>query len=684
MTRQRVAVTAVVVCVGLLGVGAFRLLTASNSETLGPGQRVVVVGIPGLSWDRIDSTTTPNLDELATRSSLGSLTTRGASSFACPRDGWVTIGAGNRATYGDAEGLCSNQYEPTPAIRPEAVIAVNNENNFGSEPGLLGREVECVNTFGTDAGLAVIDAPAERAVPTNPTTPEAWSAAWSGCPLALVAGPTIDIEEDPEDELRAADELVGQIAAAVASEPNTLLLVAGSSDSPEHSPEMHVALAYDSRTDLSNGLLRSASTGRTPYVQLIDVAPTVLDALGQQQPAAMAGRPIVVSERDVDPEAARSELLDAATAAAAHRSNTPGIVWIWIIVSSAYLLLALILALFGRARPVLRAGVVIAAIPGATVLANLVPWWKADHPGLTWGLTIAAATLAMSLLALAGPWRRHRFGPAIAVAASSVLVLALDVVTGSYLQLNSLLGYNPIVAGRFTGFGNMPFAIYAVCGLITLAAVMHGQPTRTARWLAVLVGGTLIIIDGTPGLGADFGGVLALVPAIVLLTMLATGLQLSAARIVGALAAGVAAVTVIAIADYQRPADDQTHLGRFVGQLRDGTAWEVVERKLDASWYLLLHSPVAIVAPFLVATLVGLFAPKTGPGRQLLATARPSEIGAGVGVATAALLGTLLNDSGIAVFVAAGCVAVPMLLTGTLPVVPTMAELGKTEAREQV
>ena len=93
---------------------------------------------------------------------------------------------------------------------------------------------------------------------------------------------------------------------------------------------------------------------------------------------------------------------------------------------------------------------------------------------------------------------------------------------------------------------------------------------------------------------------------------------------------------------------------------------------------------MAIVAPFLAATLIGLFAPKTGPGRQLLATASPSEIGAGVGVATVALLGTLLNDSGIAVFVAAGCVTVPMLLAGTLPSVPTMAEVGKTEAREQV
>ena len=52
--------------------------------------------------------------------------------------------------------------------------------------------------------------------------------------------------------------------------------------------------------------------------------------------------------------------------------------------------------------------------------------------------------------------------------------------------------------------------------------------------------------------------------------------------------------------------------------------------------------------------------------------------------ATAALLGTLLNDSGIAVFVAASCVTVPMLLAASLPAVPAVAEIGQTESREQV
>jgi hypothetical protein len=683
MTPRRRLWAAVGSCAALLIVAVVYLASGEDRESLGRWQRVVVIGVPGLDWSNVDRQRTPELAAVADAAAVGSLTARGASSFSCPRDGWVTLGAGNRARYSDAEGWCGNQYIPDGVIQTDLVIESNEDRNFGAEPSLLGQEVRCVRTYGLDAQLAVFDAPDLRVTTEIPATPAEWSTSWSGCPLALVTGPVIDERQDPD--LAQVDALVGDVARAVASEPNTLLLVVGVSDRPEGDPAMHLALAYGD--DLRSGLLVSASTGRVPYVQLIDVAPTALSALGRERPAAMAGRPFLIGERGVGPGQATDRLLEAAQASAAHRAETPPLVHLWVGLTSAALIIGLVLVRRGCWRPAVRIGaIVVAAFPVATLLANLVPWWRADYSGLAWAACLLAAVAAVSAVALAGPWRRLRYGPGVAVAVVSVLVLALDVVTGSHLQLNSLLGYNPIVAGRFVGFGNMPFAVYAVSGLIALAAAMHGQPARTARWLAVIVGGTLIIIDGAPGLGADFGGVLALVPAFALLTMIATGIRLSATRVIGALAAGVVIVSVIAIADYQRPSDDQTHLGRFVGQLLDGTAWEVVERKLDASWYLLLHSPVAILAPVLIATLVGLFWPANGPGRRLLTEASPIELGAGVGVATAALLGALLNDSGIAVFVAAGCVAVPLLLGSLLPEQPATEDAGRAtdHSRERI
>jgi len=672
---------AIGVCAALLGAAVLHLSTGESREPLGHWQRVVVIGVPGLDWSNVDPETTPQLDALADRSAVGSLTARGASSFSCPRDGWVTLGAGNRARHSDAEGSCSNQYADGLTVHPDVVIEANESRNFGAEPGLLGQEVSCVRTYGIDAQLAAINSPALRPVLHDPASPAEWSESWRGCPLALISGPVIHHKDDAD--LAQVDRLVGEVAQASAADPRTLLLVVGVSDRPNGDPAMHLALAYGD--GIPPGLMVSASTGRAPYVQLIDVAPTALAALDRERPAAMAGRPMTIGRQDISAADARADLLDAADAAAAHRTDTPPLVRSWVGLTSAALVIGLLLVHLQRWRLAVRVGgVVVAAFPAATLLANLVPWWTADRSRLAWIGCLLVATLLVTAIAFAGSWRRHRFGPAVAVAVVTALVLALDVITGSHLQLNGLLGYNPIVAGRFTGLGNMPFAIFAVSGLVSMAAAMNGQPVRSARWLAVVIGGTLIEIDGTPGLGSDFGGVLALVPSIVLLTMIATDIRLSPARVAGALAAGVAAVTVIAIADYQRDSDNQTHLGRFVGQLLDGTAWEVVERKLDASWYILLHSPVAILAPFLILTLAGLFAPRTGAGRRLLASATPVELGAGVSTATAALLGSLLNDSGIAVFVAAGCVIVPLLLGGTLPAEPVDAEAGQTLSRESV
>ena len=41
-----------------------------------------------------------------------------------------------------------------------------------------------------------------------------------------------------------------------------------------------------------------------------------------------------------------------------------------------------------------------------------------------------------------------------------------DLLAGAPLQLASLAGYSPIVAGRFVGFGNLAFAIFGTAMLL--------------------------------------------------------------------------------------------------------------------------------------------------------------------------------------------------------------------------
>ena len=77
----------------------------------------------------------------------------------------------------------------------------------------------------------------------------------------------------------------------------------------------------------------------------------------------------------------------------------------------------------------------------------------------------------ISAIALLGPWRRSLFGPLAVVSAATMLVLAADVMTGSRLQLSSLMGLQPVVGGRFYGMGNVTFALFATATLMLCIAV---------------------------------------------------------------------------------------------------------------------------------------------------------------------------------------------------------------------
>lgn len=664
MTRRWAVVAVLAACALLCGTAAWRLASAPDTRELPDATRVVVVGVPGLSWEDVDEAA-PHLLSLSEHAALGSLTTRGATSFACPRDGWVTLGAGNRALFDIHNGDCRPADDSL--ADEEAVDRINEDTAFDADPGLLGDQVSCTRTFGSDAELAVLGADNTTAVPTGQRSPAAWRAAWSECPLALVSTSVLRANA-AQPTLARVDALVGSVAAAVAREPQTALMVVGVSDSPGSSQAMHVAMVARGST-LRDGpvqLLRSATTGREPYVQLIDVAPTVLSVLGIPAPDPMLGRPMVASTADAAAEQALSRLRTVGADAEGAQDATLPLIWVWVGITSLCCLAA-VATLRTRGRLGTRAlrplGVAVAAIPVASLLANLASWQRADQPAVVLAVALVAATGLLTAIAFLGPWRSTPFGPGITLAVIGVLVLGLDVTTGSHLQLDGPLGYSPLVAGRFTGFGNIPFAVFATCGLLSIGAAVHGASRRMSALLIAAAGATMVLIDGMPGLGADVGGVLALVPALLVTAMVATGIRVSLLRGIAAFGAGVVVVAVLAVLDYQRAPQNQTHLGRFVGQVLEGTALSVVDRKAGSSLHLLLTSPVAVAAPILALTLWWLLAADTSPARLALERTGAAGRAALVGTGVAATLGTVLNDSGIAVFVAAGAVGVPLLVS---------------------
>ena len=266
-------------------------------------------------------------------------------------------------------------------------------------------------------------------------------------------------------------------------------------------------------------------------------------------------------------------------------------------------------------------------------------------------------------------------------------MLLVDVVTGSTLQLSSLMGYSPLVAGRFYGFGNLAFSLFATGMLLGVTAVadslLRNDRQRLAVAVVVVTGVVAVLVDGWPRWGSDFGGVLALVPGFAVLALLVAGIRVSwwRAALIGLAAA--ATIAVVAYLDWRNPAADRSHLGRFVQQVLDGEATTIVQRKLEANLRAFRNYLLALIVPIGFAFVV-LVLMRPGASRAAaLARAydRSPTLRSGVIAMLVTLgIGFAVNDSGIAIPAVALFVAIPLLLAASVRALELDEALEQDEA----
>jgi hypothetical protein len=615
-----------------------------KNSMIGEAERpaVVVVGVPGLRWSDVNPTDTPALARLADAAAVGLLSVRTAAPVDCPTDGWLTLGAGNRVrSTGRHTGGCPATF-PSPTSLP-AQVRANADRREGARPGLLADALRssggCIQGGGPGPRLAAADS--DGSVPPADLTGNLGSlvGAASGCHVLLLQGTAVGTSARAR-AAAATDALVQRVDQA--RPPGSTLLVVGVSEAPgERGAHVHVALAAG--PGFRHGALTSASSRRAPYVQLVDVAPTVLSLLGIAVPDAMIGEPW----RATGDAPSVAQLRDEERKADAQRDVT---VPFFVVLVGIQLLLAGLALLVRRWRVVELVALAGTTAVGASYLANLVPWWRSDHPFAGMLAVTALATAALTAVSLLGRGLLARAGIACGLVAGVILV---DLLTGAHLQMSSVAGYSPVVAGRFAGLGNVAF------GVLAAAALLAAASTRSATIAALTA--LVVVVDGAPMWGSDVGGVLALVPAYVLLVLLLAGRKVNVARLAAAAALGALVVAAFAVADHARPEDQQTHLGRFVGQVLDGTAGAVLRRKAEANLSLLFHSPVTALLPLVVAFLLLLFLRPPAVLRRTFDRSPAWRAGL-LAVLTASGLGSVLNDSGVAVPALAIVVALPATL----------------------
>jgi hypothetical protein len=715
--------------VGLALVGVLLLLgspTAAAAPAQGgdtDGGRLLVVSLPGLTWDEVRDQELPTLEDFLSSAALADLAPRGVSPRTGPGDAYLTISAGTRATTerlvdgqvlaldeqsgGSAAGeIFTRRTGITPSgpfvsLSWPALVRRNASRPYDAELGLLADTLADAglstsvlgNADGTDAigasyerqvGLSlassdgVVDdgALGKDVLIDDPTRPfgkrldpvvlvdrftEAWQRADAGAGgVVLVEASDLAramryrplVSSGRYDAIRAqalreADALLADLLPVVDPDRDAVLLVA-----PYNLVGDRDLTAVALRTPTSPpGYLTSASTQRSGFLTLVDIAPTILDRFGLTRPVSMEGRPaeVVGSSASV---ARRVDHLVALNDASRFRERllTPTTLVVVVLLALLAAGAAIVIA-GGRSRRWNQALALLAladlAILPASYVARGFPLEELGL-GFYWAVVGGGALVAAVVATVVGRRTRREHLPLLLVLGAMALVLLADVTTGSRLSLNAAFGYSPTGNSRLYGISNYSYGQVAAAVCILAGFIAATTPTRRARLAAIgLLGATLVVI-GFPTWGADVGGVLAFTPTILLFAALIFRRRIRLRMLVVSVLATVGAVVAFGLLDLARPPTQRAHLGRLFERIGDegfGPLLSIVQRKLLANMEVSTSSFWVAAIPIGLAVWVLVARHPSRPLDGL--RARVPTLGAGLAAAlVAALLGSLLNDSG--------------------------------------
>ncbi|MFV0459826.1 MAG: hypothetical protein ACK5MT_13770 [Actinomycetales bacterium] len=688
---------------------------------------VILIGTSGLRWDDVDPERTPALWGLLEQGSVGVISIRNVRSVACPVDGWLALSAGRRA--GDVSAGSGRLCRAVPPLGSSGVhawvpdwdqfVALAENGTFDAHPGLLSDTLSAAGVptaaIGRGAGIALANS--EGIVPgayypgsEQPdrlgatVTESLTSARLVVVDVGALRDPENLADTDPEQlsppRAEQAEEIDARIAAVLAASPQTATVMVASLADSGYSPHLQLlamtgpAPAGSSPSSYGPGLVGSSSTRQDAMVQVTDLLPTLLALVGAPAPSDLPGASVLPQPHSPSTADRLQRVLDL-DSQATHIARLVPVFFNGLVIAQILLYGAGTIALRkewggieGRRRVLAvlrRVAIVFASVPISTFLANLVPWWRSSYQLATIVGAVCLFVTAISVVALLGPWRDRRLGPLGFVGGVTAGVLALDVATGSRLQISSLMGLQPLVAGRFYGLGNVQFALFSSGSIMLATSLADAALKAGRRRLAVVtvcvIGVIAVAIDGTPGLGSDFGGPPAMIPAFLLLALMVAGVRITVRRLLVIGLATLVVVSTISILDWLRPPSERTHLGRFVQTLLEGGAGQVIMRKAAQNWEILTGSWLTLLVPFgAVFIAVILMRPVAwgAPALQRTYEAAPTLKHGLIALCVLLAIGFAVNDSGTVVPAIGAVLVIPLLIAASVRTL----EMADAEARD--
>ena len=686
-----------------------------------PSRLVVILLSPYLTWSDVSAKATPALWSLAEHGAVGNMNSRTADpGWPNAAGGALTISASRWAaapTTGpvDAAHLDTIRAFNTGSLAPPALGALGDAiraaqgrtaavgcGDLGTEAagagsaaaGTVRRPAELVATnasgtldlASTSRSLTASDASAPFGLRSDPTRlRSALASAFallgsSPSPSLLVVDPG-DLDRAHEDTALPTGATTSAHLTAVAGldsvaadvrrwlpQDALLLVVTPATDKPWYQePQLGPTIAFG-RGFL--GGLRSASTHRDGLATSIDVAPTVLAALGLHATSPMVGLPMT-ARPTAAPLAARIAALrrSNATVGAVDQLRDAWFIRYYVVFALAVFALAtaLVWRADSRGRTLSRTLLLLLlATPSAGWLMFVV------QGALTSPVeALGAFVLAMAFVLAAALWLQRRFPRSpllapIALAALTSAAILADQWLGHPIE-SGLFSYSIRSGWRYYGMGNEGAALLVGASLaatgLGIDALAGSRLQRPLQRFGVPVVGVIVLVTAAaPFAGANAGVAVWGVVACAVAWGAMNGVRLSWRAALLTMLAVVLAVAAFAAIDLASARGSETHLARFAsGILRGdvGATVELISRKLANNLGYIRETPYTPLLAGFVVLLALLRFDRRRDLKRALASA-PAYAAALLGVGIGGLVAMATEDSGVVM-------PALMLLSGATP-----------------
>jgi hypothetical protein len=615
-----------------------------RGAALGQPNRVLLFGSRGLRLHDADRPDLPTLRHLASTGAVGALTVRTTDRRSLaqrrgperpsPFDAYASLGASARVRAARGLGrIVDDRVDGMAATRTQA-----RADHTAGLPGELGDALRRAGKrtavvagpdASQDADYAVASALADRYGRVGSldvtSTPDqfvtAISDAWHDANVVAV-----DAGELTSDRL---------LRSVLAVTPPDALVIVFSPTPPGSEWELTPIVIRGAGAQ--RGSVESSSTRRPSLAALVDIAPTVLHAVGAPPDAAMTGTALRASRGSPHLDQLTRLEVDGAVRS---RFFLPAAVGYTVAGIVFYLAFLAVLAFGGGTalRRWFRVGVCVAAAFPLAILAQggVQHWLHAggESPGVLVLLTAALGASAAGL---------RRLRPVFALAWITVAVIAVDVAVTGPIHAASILGYTIQTTGRFYGLPNASFAVFAPCLILVAAGLAGDAPPRPRATAAVATLGAGVVFLGAPWLGNDVGGMVTMAPIAAALAWRFYGRRFTTRAVVtGAAALAVVGAGVVVA---EAALSGSSHLARTAreGAANHGSLANTLARRFDANMGLLVDQWWGFLCFALAAGAI--YALASGKWPSGLRRGSPLRGGA-LAILVGSIVGFLVNDSG--------------------------------------